>query len=111
VSTREGPAAPKPPLKNLEAESRGDGASGLDSLLDVTLPVVVEFGRTQMTVQEVLQLGPGATFQLDRTVGDPVDILVSDRKLALGEVVVVGEYFGIRITKVLSHGPVQSGAR
>ncbi len=76
----------------------------LDSLLDMTLPVTIEFGRTTLTIQEVLALGPGAVVQLDRLVGDAVDIYVSDRRLAEGEVVIVGDRFGVRITKVLSTG-------
>lgn len=86
-----------------------DGAStltgtpaGIDSLLDMTLPVTVEFGRTTMTIQEVLDLGPGSVVQLERLVGEPVDIYVSDRRLAEGEIVVVGEQFGVRITRLLS---------
>jgi flagellar motor switch protein FliN/FliY len=70
--------------------------------MDVSMPVVIENGRAQLTVQEVLQLGPGSVIQLDRMVGEPVDIYVSDRRLAQGEVVVVGEHFGVRITRVIS---------
>lgn len=77
---------------------------GLDSLLDIAMPVAIEIGRASMTVQEILQLGIGSVVQLDRIVGEPVDIYVSDRKFAQGEVVVVGEHFGVRITKVLG-GP------
>jgi flagellar motor switch protein FliN/FliY len=73
----------------------------LETLLDVSLPVTIEFGRTKMSVQEVLQLGRGSIIQLERVVGEPVDIYVSDRKLAEGEVVVIGEYFGVRITTVM----------
>jgi flagellar motor switch protein FliN/FliY len=61
-----------------------------------------------MTVQEILQLGVGSVVQLDRIVGEPVDIYVSDRKFAQGEVVVMGEHFGVRITKVLA-GPNSDG--
>ncbi len=75
------------------------GAS-LEALLDVSMPVVVEMGRTQMTVQDVLQLGIGSIVQLDRLLGEPVDLYVSNRRLAFGEVVVVGEHFGVRITRV-----------
>lgn len=73
----------------------------LETLLEVPLPVTIEFGRTQMSVQEVLQLGRGSIIQLERVVGEPVDIYVSDRKLAEGEVVVIGEYFGVRITALM----------
>ncbi len=76
----------------------------LETLLDVSMPVAIEIGRARMTVEEILQLGTGSVIQLDRAVGEPVDIYVSDRKLAQGEVVVVGEHFGVRITRVLAHG-------
>ena len=82
----------------------------LDSLLDMTLPVTVEFGRTTMTIQELLALEPGSVIQLDRLMGDPVEILVSDRRLAEAEVVVVGDHFGVRITKVISDAPAVRGS-
>ncbi len=75
--------------------------AGLDSLLDMALPVTVEFGRTTMAIQEVLALGPGAVVSLERMVGEPVDILVGERRFAEGEIVVVGEQFGVRITRLL----------
>ena len=78
------------------------GGGSLDTLLDVSLPVAIEFGRTHMTVQEVLELGSGSVIQLDRMVGEPIDIYVSDRKLAEGEVVVIGEHFGVRITRIVA---------
>ncbi len=81
----------------------------LEALFDVSMPMIIEFGRASMTVQELLQLGTGSVIQLDRMVGEPVDIYVSDRRLAQGEVVVIGEYFGIRITRILS-GPGQESA-
>ena len=80
------------------------GAPAFDALLDISMPVAIEIGRATMTVQEILQLGIGSVVQLDRIVGEPVDIYVSDRKFAQGEVVVVGEHFGVRITKLLA-GP------
>jgi flagellar motor switch protein FliN/FliY len=99
--------AKAPDLSELPAAGgAGRGASGaggsLETLLDVSLPVAIEFGRTHMTVQEVLELGSGSVIQLDRMVGEPIDIYISDRKLAEGEVVVIGEHFGVRITRVVS---------
>jgi flagellar motor switch protein FliN/FliY len=85
---------------DVRAETSGRGA--LDALLDVSVPVVIEFGRTSMMLQDVLELQPGSVIQLDRTVGEPVDIFVSDRKLAAGEVVVVDDHFGIQITDILA---------
>jgi flagellar motor switch protein FliN/FliY len=84
--------------------------SRLDSLLDMTLPVTVEFGRTTMTIQELLALETGSVIQLDRMMGEPVEIFVSDRKLAEAEVVVVGDHFGVRITRVLTDGSAARGA-
>lgn len=91
-----------PPLSELQGGARSAGSASLDTLLDVSLPVAIEFGRTTMTIQEVLELGNGSVIELSRMVGEPVDIFVSDRKLAEGEVVVVGEHFGVRITRILS---------
>ena len=93
-------AADLPPIDDDAMGTNGNGRS-LDALLDVSLPVVVEMGRTQMTVQEVLQLGPGSIVEIDRAVGEPVDIYVGDRRFAQGEVVVVGEEYGVRVTRVL----------
>lgn len=84
-------------------------AAPLDTLLDVSLPVTIEFGKTSMTVQEILQLATGSVIQLQRMVGEPIDIYVSDRKLAEGEVVVVGEHFGVRITKILTAAEQSQG--
>jgi flagellar motor switch protein FliN/FliY len=82
--------------------NRAGGASSLDALLEVSMPVVIEIGRATMMVQDVLQLAVGSVIELDRLVGEPVDVYVSDRRLAQGEVVVVGEHFGVRITRVLT---------
>jgi flagellar motor switch protein FliN/FliY len=91
-----------PDLSELPPSYSRSNGSSLDTLLDVSLPVAIEFGRTSMTVQEVLELGTGSVIQLDRMVGEPIDIYVGDRKLAEGEVVVIGEHFGVRITRILS---------
>lgn len=96
-----------PDLNELNGAPRAAANASLDTLLDVSLPVAIEFGRTTMTIQEVLDLGAGSVIQLSRMVGEPIDIFVSDRKLAEGEVVVVGEHFGVRITRILSSDPTQ----
>lgn len=93
---------PEPQDFGADAAMMAGYAAPLETLLEVSLPVTIEFGRTSMTVQEILQLGQGSVIQLQRMVGEPVDIYVSDRKLAEGEVVVVGEHFGVRITKIFS---------
>jgi flagellar motor switch protein FliN/FliY len=81
-----------------------DGAGSLSALYDLTLPVSIELGRTRMTVQEVLALGRGSVVQLERLVGEPVDVFVADRHFAAGEVVVMGEQFGVRITRIFKSG-------
>ncbi len=82
--------------------------AGFDALLEVTMPVVIEIGRSQLTVQEVLQLAPGSVVTLDRAVGEPVDLYVSDRKFAQGEIVVVDDHFGVRVTRLLSGGTTEA---
>jgi flagellar motor switch protein FliN len=76
-------------------------------LMDLTLPVSIELGRTSMTVQELLRLGRGSVIQLDRLAGEPIDIYVGDRRFAQGEVVVLGEHFGVRITRIINPSVVQ----
>ena len=71
-------------------------------LMDLTLPVSIELGRTTMSVQEILQLGRGSVVQLERLAGEPIDIYVGDRRFAEGEVVVLGENFGVRVTRIIS---------
>jgi flagellar motor switch protein FliN/FliY len=81
------------------------GANGevpMSMLMDLTLPVAIELGRTTMSVQEILQLGRGSVVQLERLAGEPIDIYVGDRRFAEGEVVVLGENFGVRVTRIVS---------
>jgi flagellar motor switch protein FliN/FliY len=75
---------------------------GLDMLHDVEMEVSAELGRTRMSVRELLSLSPGAIVELDRAAGSPADLLVNGRLIAKGEVVVVDENFGIRITEIVS---------
>jgi flagellar motor switch protein FliN/FliY len=74
----------------------------IDLLLDVPLQVTVELGRTRMRIRDVLSLGLGAVIELDRSAGEPVDLYVNDRLFARGEVVVIEENFGVRVTEILS---------
>ncbi|MDP8207002.1 MAG: flagellar motor switch protein FliN [Candidatus Electryonea clarkiae] len=73
----------------------------LDLLLDISLPVTIELGRTNMLIRDVLEIGPGSVIELQKLSGEPVDLYVNDKKFALGEVVVIDENFGIRITELL----------
>ncbi len=73
----------------------------IDMLLDVKLDVTVELGRKDMLVEEILRLGKGSVIELDKLAGEPVDVLVNGKKLAEGEVVVVEDHFGVRLTHLL----------
>ncbi|MBM7571830.1 flagellar motor switch phosphatase FliY [Aquibacillus albus] len=74
----------------------------LDMLLDIPLKVTVELGRTKRTVKEILELSSGSIIELDKLAGEPVDIHVNDKLIAKGEVVVIDENFGVRVTDILS---------
>jgi flagellar motor switch protein FliN/FliY len=84
--------------------------AGLDLLRDVEMEVTVEIGRTRLTVRELLALTPGTVLELDRAAGSPADLLVNGTLLARGEIVVVDEDFGIRITEVVSSSLEMDGA-
>ena len=75
--------------------------AGLDIVLDVPVELAVEIGRTEMTIGETLDLGPGSIVVLNRMTGEPVDLLVNGRRIARGEVVAIDEQFGLRITTVV----------
>jgi flagellar motor switch protein FliN/FliY len=75
---------------------------GMELLMNVTLPVSVELGRATMTIQEVLGISAGSVIELERVAGEPVDILVSGKLLGKGEVVVVDDKFGVRITELIN---------
>ncbi|MCY8674336.1 flagellar motor switch phosphatase FliY [Bacillus spizizenii] len=74
----------------------------LDMLLDIPLSITVELGRTKRSVKEILELSAGSIIELDKLAGEPVDILVNQRIVAKGEVVVIEENFGVRVTDILS---------
>jgi flagellar motor switch protein FliN/FliY len=77
-------------------------SANIDMLMDVTMQVAVELGRTRVTVKQVLDLQSGSVIELDRLAGDVVDIFVNDHLLARGEVVVVDDKFGVRITELVA---------
>jgi flagellar motor switch protein FliN len=82
-----------------------DGAGGppeLERLYDVPVELAVEIGRTHMTIRETLALGPGSIVTLNRLSGEPVDLLVNGKPIARGEVVVIDEEFGLRVTEVVA---------
>ncbi|RZS91437.1 flagellar motor switch protein FliN/FliY [Motilibacter rhizosphaerae] len=83
---------------------------GLELLRDVVMEVTAELGRTRMTVRELLSLTPGSVVELDRAAGSPADLLVNGTLIARGEVVVVDEEYGIRITELVGPGADAEGA-
>lgn len=74
----------------------------INLILDVAVTLALEVGRARMSVRDLLQLAPGAIVELDRLAGEPLDVLVNGVRIARGEVVVVNEKFGIRLTDVVS---------
>jgi flagellar motor switch protein FliN/FliY len=74
----------------------------LDFILDIPLKVTVELGRTEVMIKDLLQLGQGSVLELDKLAGEPLEILVNGKLVAKGEVVVVNEKFGIRLTDIIS---------
>lgn len=87
------------------ADARGSapGVPDLRRLSDVPIEVTVEIGRTRLTVGETLELRQGSILTLNRMAGEPVDLLVNGTPIARGEVVVIDEQFGVRITDVVHH--------
>jgi flagellar motor switch protein FliN/FliY len=103
------PAAPQ--LAEFERLASSNPEVPLAMLFSLTLPISIELGRTSMSVQEILRLGRGSVIQLERLAGEPIDIFVGDRRFAEGEVVVLGEHFGVRVTRILARGgPVATDA-
>ncbi len=82
-------------------KSGSRGAANIDLLMDVNLRITVELGRTYMTLRQVLELQQGSVIELDRLAGDPVDIYINERLFAQGEVIVVDDKFGVRITRLI----------
>ena len=83
-------------------ERRNSGAIDIDFILDIPLTVTVELGRARMLIGELLQLGQGSIVELAKFAGEPMDVFINQRLIAKGEVVVVNEKFGIRLTDIVS---------
>lgn len=87
------------------AESGGElqqPTQNIDFILDIPLEVTVELGRTSMLINDLLQLGQGSVIELNKLAGEPLEILVNRKLIARGEVVVVNEKFGVRLTDIVS---------
>src|SRR5574337_1129750 len=86
----------------LHAGAAGPGGVRLDMILDVPVTLAMEVGRTRISIRHLLQLNQGSVVELDRAAGEPLDVFVNGTLVAHGEVVVINEKFGIRLTDVIS---------
>jgi flagellar motor switch protein FliN/FliY len=91
-----------PGFEELKEEKRQGTSKDIDFLLDIPLAVTVELGRARMLIKDLLQLGQGSVVELEKLAGEPMEILVNDKLIARGEVVVVNEKFGVRLTDIIS---------
>ena len=88
--------------KDVSSSAKSNTSASLDMLMDVILQLTVELGRTELTVKQVLEMQKGSVIELDRIAGDAVDVYVNEHLIAKGEVVVVDDKFGVRITELVS---------
>ncbi len=87
---------------NLQAGLNAGEQGNISLIMDVFMEMTVELGRTKKTIKDILGMGEGTIIELDKLAGEPVDILVNHKKIAKGEVVVIDENFGVRVTEILS---------
>ncbi len=89
-------------MQNLTAEAVAGQTGSLDNILDIPVTLAVEIGTTEVSIRNLLQFNQGSVVELDRLAGEPLDVLINGTLIAHGEVVVVNEKFGIRLTDVVS---------
>lgn len=89
-------------FQQLSQPGSGGQSRNIDLLMDVNLPVSIELGRTRLSIADILALGPGSVVELNKLAGEPVDLLVNQKVVAKGEVVVVDENFGLRVTQLVT---------
>lgn len=90
------------PMTKLDDSGKPRTDVNLDMVLDIPVTISMEIGRTRISIRNLLQLSQGSVVELDRLAGEPMDVLVNDTLIAHGEVVVVNDKFGIRLTDVIS---------
>ncbi|RKZ96480.1 MAG: flagellar motor switch protein FliN [Gammaproteobacteria bacterium] len=90
------------PVTKLNDDSSPNNDMNLDMMMDIPVTISMEIGRTKINIRNLLQLSQGSVVELDRLAGEPMDVLVNDTLIAHGEVVVVNDKFGIRLTDVIS---------
>ncbi len=94
---------PEAPLQNLQAENTGNGEpANLETILDIPVSLAVEIGQTKISIKNLLQLNQGSVVELERLAGEPLDVKVNNTLVAHGEIVVVNEKYGIRLTDIVS---------
>lgn len=96
------PAVERADFAAVTEEAVEAGSHSLDMILDIPVTVAVEIGRTRIPISELLKLNPGSVVELDRLAGEPMDVTVNGTLIARGEVVVMEEKFGVRLTDVVS---------
>jgi flagellar motor switch protein FliN/FliY len=89
-------------FKELKNAKQGNSSMDLDFILDIPLTMTVELGRCRLLISEMLQLGQGSVIELMKLAGEPMEIFVNQKLIARGEVVVVNEKFGVRLTDIVS---------
>jgi len=89
-------------FENVGSSANGEDSPDLDVILDIPVTIAMEVGSTSITIRNLLQLNQGSVIELDRLAGEPLDVLVNGTLIAHGEVVVINEKFGIRMTDVIS---------
>ncbi|PHV13088.1 flagellar motor switch protein FliN [Chitinimonas sp. BJB300] len=95
--------APADIFRRFENQSdKPSGPSGIDMILDIPVTMTVELGRTKIAIRSLLQLAQGSVVELDGLAGEPMDVLVNGTLIAQGEVVVVNDKFGIRLTDIIT---------
>lgn len=89
-------------FENLKDEGRRSNERDIEFLLDIPVEITVQLGSSRMLIKELLQLGQGSVVELEKLAGEPMEILANNRLIARGEVVVVNEKFGVRLTDIIS---------
>ncbi len=100
-------SAPAPPptpasFPSLDGGGAASAPKNIDFILDIPMQVTVQVGSTKMVIRDLLQLGQGSVIELEKLAGEPMEVLVNNKLVARGEVVVVNDKFGIRLTDVIS---------
>lgn len=94
---------PEAPLQNLQADNANNGEqANLETILDIPVSLSVQIGQTKISIKNLLQLNQGSVVELERLAGEPLDVMVNNTLVAHGEIVVVNEKYGIRLTDIVS---------